>query len=257
MEGNSHFFFFSSSQAYNDDQNPFIVSPLSPAPYTASSVDFQYTPSGIDPRMAQQHSRSSRSAYAFQNASLSPSRTPWMPPQSHSPPPIPQEVFILDCKSCDTFLTNRGMSVCTSPSSYIPLLKAEIARIQAVLLLQPDVSLYSSDALPANCSVCPGTSQLSPQYQVLQQQSTTNLRYVCPSGMSTPVPRTCECLTQTLCCHGCGTAVGYMVVIPVGATFTFIGETYSPIHSQKVSTLQFFHHSDGPAYSETPFCLFQ
>ena len=26
--------------------------------------------------------------------------------------------------------------------------------------------------------------------------------------------RTCECLTQTLCCHGCGTAVGYMIVSP-------------------------------------------
>jgi len=26
--------------------------------------------------------------------------------------------------------------------------------------------------------------------------------------------RTCECLTQTLCCHGCGNIVGYMIVIP-------------------------------------------
>ena len=29
-----------------------------------------------------------------------------------------------------------------------------------------------------------------------------------------PVSRTCECLTQTLWCHGCGTAVGYMIVTP-------------------------------------------
>jgi hypothetical protein len=26
--------------------------------------------------------------------------------------------------------------------------------------------------------------------------------------------RTCECLTQTLWCHGCGTGVGYMIVVP-------------------------------------------
>ncbi|KIJ26544.1 hypothetical protein M422DRAFT_192045, partial [Sphaerobolus stellatus SS14] len=85
----------------------------------------------------------------------------------------------------------------------------------AVLLLQPDVSLYSTDALPANCSVSPGPPQLSPQYEMNQQQHTpSSSRYVCPSGLVTPIPRTCECLTQTLCCHGCGTAVGYMVVIP-------------------------------------------
>ncbi|KAI0371114.1 hypothetical protein BV20DRAFT_922692, partial [Pilatotrama ljubarskyi] len=29
-----------------------------------------------------------------------------------------------------------------------------------------------------------------------------------------PPSRTCECLTQTLCCHGCGGAVGYMIVAP-------------------------------------------
>ena len=27
-------------------------------------------------------------------------------------------------------------------------------------------------------------------------------------------PRTCECLTQTLSCHGCGAQVGYMIVVP-------------------------------------------
>lgn len=30
-----------------------------------------------------------------------------------------------------------------------------------------------------------------------------------------PLPRTCECLTQTLSCHGCGAGIGYMIVAPV------------------------------------------
>lgn len=104
--------------------------------------------------------------------------------------PAPQEVYILDCRSCGTFLTNRGMS--------------------AVLLLQPDVSLYSTDALPVNCSVSPGSPQLPP-YQEDHISLSSN---TCPSGLPGAIPRTCECLTQTLCCHGCGSAVGYMVVIP-------------------------------------------
>ncbi|KAJ3863160.1 hypothetical protein EV359DRAFT_73762 [Lentinula novae-zelandiae] len=100
------------------------------------------------------------------------------------PPAVPQsvahKVWIIDCKSCGTFLTNRGM--------------------KAVLLLRPNVPLYSSDALPANCSAY-----------------TTN-----PEALEPPIScrpptqpsRTCECLTQTLCCQGCGSTIGYMIVIP-------------------------------------------
>ncbi|KAL1695428.1 hypothetical protein GGG16DRAFT_121651 [Schizophyllum commune] len=54
------------------------------------------------------------------------------------PPPVAHKVWLIDCRTCGTFLTNRGM----------------------------------------------------------KQQ------------------RTCECLTQSLCCHGCGNTVGYMIVIP-------------------------------------------
>ncbi|KAI0305550.1 hypothetical protein B0F90DRAFT_1617112, partial [Multifurca ochricompacta] len=71
---------------------------------------------------------------------------------------------------------------------------------QAVLLLRPHVPLYSTDALPVNCSAYstrpPPTD--SPRRQPIEQ-----------------LPRTCECLTQTLCCHGCGCSVGYMIVVPV------------------------------------------
>lgn len=102
-------------------------------------------------------------------------------PAPPPPPPIPHKVWILDCKSCDTFLTNRGM--------------------KAVLLLRPNVSLYSSDALPVNCSA-------------LTNSNFTAAKPPCRPNPS-PVPaRTCGCLTQTLHCHGCGNAVGYMIVIP-------------------------------------------
>ncbi|KAJ6594010.1 hypothetical protein B0H19DRAFT_1205395 [Mycena capillaripes] len=102
---------------------------------------------------------------------------PYAPP---APPPIAHKVWILDCKSCNTFLTNRGM--------------------KAVLLLRPNVALYSSDALPVNCSAYTSNSQ------ALRPAT------ACPSSAH-PL-RTCECLTQTLCCHGCGQKIGYYIVHP-------------------------------------------
>ncbi|KAF8070547.1 hypothetical protein FPV67DRAFT_1413745 [Lyophyllum atratum] len=103
-------------------------------------------------------------------------------PSPPPPPPIPHKVWILDCKSCDTFLTNRGM--------------------KAVLLLRPNVSLYSSDALPVNCSA------------YTSNPDALRPRASCRPSSSHVPPRTCECLTQTLCCHGCGATIGYMIVIP-------------------------------------------
>ncbi|KIY66893.1 hypothetical protein CYLTODRAFT_444406 [Cylindrobasidium torrendii FP15055 ss-10] len=96
------------------------------------------------------------------------------------PPPPAHKVWILDCKGCGTFLTNRGM--------------------KAVLLLRPNLALYSSDALPINCSA----------YTYNADALRPPTCHAPPAGP----PRTCECLTQTLCCHGCGSPVGYMIVIP-------------------------------------------
>ncbi|KAF9465021.1 hypothetical protein BDZ94DRAFT_1160892 [Collybia nuda] len=105
-------------------------------------------------------------------------------PSTPPPPPIPHKVWILDCKSCRTFLTNRGM--------------------KAVLLLRPNISLYSSDALPVNCSAYTSNPDaLRPRISCRPSTSTSHIP-----------PRTCECLTQTMCCHGCGATVGYMIVIP-------------------------------------------
>ncbi|OSD01316.1 hypothetical protein PYCCODRAFT_1369755 [Trametes coccinea BRFM310] len=138
------------------------------------------------------------------------------------PPPIPHKVWILDCKTCGTFLTNRGM--------------------KAVLLLRPNVPLYSTDALPINCSAFSPPSEApthAPSSSISSSTSTsssgirsTRSSISGPSGADAvqgghnhgqtgggtsperPPSRTCECLTQTLCCHGCGNAVGYMIVSP-------------------------------------------
>jgi len=109
-------------------------------------------------------SRSSRRNMAF------------YPSQAASVPNPGQKVYIVDCATCGAFLSSRGM--------------------KAVLLLRPHIALYSTDALPVNCSahaMC----------------STSKIRS--NEGSS---QRTCSCLTQTLLCHGCGSPVGYMIVIP-------------------------------------------
>ncbi|KAJ7287420.1 hypothetical protein C8J57DRAFT_585599 [Mycena rebaudengoi] len=120
------------------------------------------------------------------------------------PPPIAHKVWILDCKSCGAFLTNRGM--------------------KAVLLLRPNVALYSSDALPVNCSAYTTNPQaLRPatacpsSYPLRTLGSDDDLVETSPTRSARPpqpLHRTCECLTQTLCCHGCGGNIGYMIVIP-------------------------------------------
>ncbi|KAI0779932.1 hypothetical protein C8Q74DRAFT_726940 [Fomes fomentarius] len=102
---------------------------------------------------------------------------------------------------------------------------------QAVLLLRPNVPLYSTDALPINCSAfspemdpsthAPSASTSSTASSATSQnhrrpsQSGPTGDLPQPNGYSERTPtRTCECLTQTLCCHGCGSAVGYMIVTP-------------------------------------------
>jgi hypothetical protein len=131
-----------------------------------------------------------------------------------------------------------------------------------VLLLRPNIALFSTDAMPINCSPQSTTSQpptedafdRHPQdvtdliqksrgASSVEQQSKEVLyaRYfLLPKSAATgvhpektapersadmasgvhptstqPLPRTCECLTQTLSCHGCGAGIGYMIVTPV------------------------------------------
>jgi hypothetical protein len=93
---------------------------------------------------------------------------------SSSRPPSKHRVYLINCKSCGSFLTDRGM--------------------KAILLLRPHITLYSTDAIP-NCGP-------------LHDQSDS-------ANANEPVlERTCNCLTQTLGCYGCGNAVGYHIVSP-------------------------------------------
>ncbi|KAF4620689.1 hypothetical protein D9613_000767 [Agrocybe pediades] len=120
-----------------------------------------------------------------------PSQLHLFPPNPYpSHTPIAHKVWILDCKNCDSFLTNRAM--------------------KAVLLLRPNVSLYSSDALPVNCSA------YSSSPEALKPPSSHK-----PSSTS----RTCECLTQSLCCHTCGNTIGYMIVVPCARCTSSISAT--------------------------------
>ncbi|KAJ3820147.1 hypothetical protein F5880DRAFT_1590357 [Lentinula raphanica] len=146
-------------------------------------------PSAIDPRLADSYAHYDHSFLSnmypsrylhlfppnpYQTLNLPP------PPPPAAPQPVAHKVWIIDCRSCGSFLTNRGM--------------------KAVLLLRPNVPLFSSDALPANCSAFTfNPDALKP-----------------PVSCRPPIQpsRTCECLTQTLCCQGCGSTIGYMIVIP-------------------------------------------
>ncbi|KAL5507290.1 hypothetical protein ACEPAH_6746 [Sanghuangporus vaninii] len=133
-------------------------------------------------------------------------------PSAVPPPPssdVAHKVWMLNCKHCGNFITNRGM--------------------KCVLLLRPDVHLFSSDAMPVNCSV----------YQI---------------NSESPRMRTCECLSQTLCCHGCGAAMGYMIVAPCarcapGMSFT-PANPYSPSPPRNTNGHRFVFHASEVDYEE-------
>ena len=61
--------------------------------------------------MSQHHPVNHQQFSHAQNYSHSHQNTSWATSSTMAPPPVLQEVYILDCKSCDTFLTNRGMRV--------------------------------------------------------------------------------------------------------------------------------------------------
>lgn len=89
---------------------------------------------------------------------------------------------------------------------------------QAVLLLRPNVPLYSTDAMPINCSAFSDSSESMAGSSVMSPPLSAGSH---SSGSSSTdgerlrtLARTCECLTQTLHCHGCGNGVGYMIVSP-------------------------------------------
>ncbi|PWN43677.1 hypothetical protein IE81DRAFT_329274 [Ceraceosorus guamensis] len=84
------------------------------------------------------------------------------------------KVYLINCRHCGVMFTNRGM--------------------KAVLLLRPNITLYSTDAFPDNTE---------PHHA--------------PSGLGTGEAgpqRTCDCMTQSLACKGCHQPIGYMIMSP-------------------------------------------
>ena len=90
--------------------------------------------------------------------------------------------------------------------------------------------------MPVNCSVY----QTSPQ---------------------SPRERTCECLSQTLYCHGCGTAIGYMIVAPCARCAPGMGLTptvpyphgqmyHQPMPPRNTNGHRFVFHSTEVTYEE-------
>jgi hypothetical protein len=142
-----------------------------------------YTTTSLIPCM-NFHSRSSRR------------NMPFLPPHSAPTPNPGQKVYIVDCATCGSFLSSRGMKASLLFVISFNFL-CQLTSDQAVLLLRPHIALYSTDALPVNCSAHATCS-------------TSKARSTEASNQ-----RTCSCLTQTLLCHGCGNPVGYMIVIPV------------------------------------------
>ncbi|GJN92548.1 hypothetical protein Rhopal_005578-T1 [Rhodotorula paludigena] len=153
---------------------PFLSqAPRAPSPSAAgpSPTQLQWLQQSQQMHYHQQQQR-------LQQAFLAP------PPQLHqqapaprqpSPPPQPQpvhRVYVLRCATCDTFLSDRGM--------------------RAVLLLKPNIVLFSTDAQPCNSETF----------------------FPSEYGDDEQVERTCDCLTSSINCHGCGRTVGYHIVSP-------------------------------------------
>ncbi|EGG04947.1 uncharacterized protein MELLADRAFT_78213 [Melampsora larici-populina 98AG31] len=98
------------------------------------------------------------------------------PPTTEQQPTDPlHRVYVLSCAHCDAFVSDRGM--------------------RAVLLLRPSITLFSTDGMPYNCG---------PLYPDSNEDINN----------SEQVERTCNCLTQSLGCYGCGNTIGYHIICP-------------------------------------------
>ncbi|KAJ8592331.1 hypothetical protein M405DRAFT_812897 [Rhizopogon salebrosus TDB-379] len=208
-----------SQPAYFERVFPLVSHP--------SSAQAQNAPLGPPPTVFSYFSVPSQGSAGSWQTHVSMVQHNSYPPQSVPPSQPVHKVWILDCKSCGTFLTNRGM--------------------KAVLLLRPNVSLFSTDALPVNCSA------YTTNPDALRPPPCR------PSIMASP-PRTCECLTQTLCCHTCGTAVGYMIVIPCSRCTSSITATNRAtnghrfvFHSNEILASERYHIPDEPGVIPTEF----
>lgn len=104
------------SAAHHDFHVPYDHSP-----YFVQASAYP-PPMSLNPQSATFFPASS----AWQHVSSHYTSAPSPPPPPPPPPPIAHKVWILDCKACNTFLTNRGMKVRVS---FVPFTRR--ARISA------------------------------------------------------------------------------------------------------------------------------
>lgn len=136
-----------------------------------SHLALRQQPSSSSSRHAQSQPRTSSSNAHAHSASTSSNTQSSSKEAQH-------KVYLLNCKHCGNFLSDRGM--------------------KAVLLLKPNITLYSTDIVPSTCGPFFAGSSFH-------------------GGVDSnepPVERTCECLTQSLGCYGCGAQVGYNIISP-------------------------------------------
>ncbi|GAA5876906.1 hypothetical protein JCM16303_006331 [Sporobolomyces ruberrimus] len=196
-----------------------------PAPATSSSSSFnapspahyhfnQQPEQSVMParvsRSQQQHYQQSMEPVYSQNPQQSRQHRGPAPPQYFAVPPTDypaprptppapvHRVYVLNCASCDTFLTNRGM--------------------RAVLLLKPHIVLFSTDAPPCN-------AETSWPEETVEEEH---------------VERTCDCLTSSIACHGCGRIIGYHIVAPCSKCTDSVQK-----HQRSANHHRFvFHHNE-------------
>ncbi|GAK63019.1 protein FAM72A [Moesziomyces antarcticus] len=137
------------------------------------------TRQALQSHLGVRQSSSSRSAPAQQPRSAEYAQTSSTSSNSPSSNKEAQhKVYLLNCKHCGNFLSDRGM--------------------KAVLLLKPNITLYSTDIVPSTCGPFTAASAF----------------HGGADPNEPPVERTCECLTQSLGCYGCGAQVGYNIISP-------------------------------------------
>lgn len=96
--------------------------------------------------------------------------------------------------------------------------------MRAVLLLKPHIILFSTDSAPAN------SATFWPDGPAQEQ-----------------VERTCDCLTSSINCHGCGKTVGYNIVSPCSKCNASVQK-----HQRSANHHRFvFHHNEVTARERT------
>ncbi|KEI38567.1 uncharacterized protein L969DRAFT_546851 [Mixia osmundae IAM 14324] len=189
------------SLAYYSSMSSSLPEPIAlPWPYHPTGLDALTTLgqriSFASHGMSQQHEHHRRQSLHHHRQSV-PVLHPRMsaeemPPRPREEPPVQRhKVYLLHCAKCDALLSDRGM--------------------RAVLLLKPDIVLFSSDAPPSNTA---------PMY------------CDAPANGEKAVERTCECLTQSLGCL-CGSTVGYSIIAPCSRCTQSVAR-----HSQRSSSSQ-------------------